>query len=79
MQPLTIDEINALKQSGVHSSVSNLLLLSFLKLIWSQDIINKQIEAHANYSLKTEYSKEKYKKRKEAKSDFFSSNVLSRV
>lgn len=51
VQPLTIDEINALKQSGVHSS----------------DIINKQIEAHANYSLKTEYSKEKYKKRKEAK------------
>jgi tRNA (adenine58-N1)-methyltransferase non-catalytic subunit len=26
-----------------------------------------QIEQHANYSLKTEYSKEKYKKRKEAK------------
>ncbi|KAK0481763.1 eukaryotic translation initiation factor 3 62 kDa subunit [Armillaria novae-zelandiae] len=51
VQPLTVDEINALKQSGVHSS----------------DIINKQIEAHANYSLKTEYSKEKYKKRKEAK------------
>jgi len=33
----------------------------------SQDIIKKQIEQHANYSLKTEYSKEKYKKRKEAK------------
>lgn len=33
----------------------------------SQDIINKQIEMHANYSLKTEYSKDKYKKRKEAK------------
>ena len=32
-----------------------------------QDIIKKQIEQHANYSLKTEYSKEKYKKRKEAK------------
>lgn len=31
------------------------------------DIIKKQIEQHANYSLKTEYSKEKYKKRKEAK------------
>lgn len=32
-----------------------------------QDIIKRQIEQHANYSLKTEYSKEKYKKRKEAK------------
>ncbi|TFK41846.1 Gcd10p family-domain-containing protein [Crucibulum laeve] len=51
VQPLTIDEIQVLKQSGVHAS----------------DIIKKQIEQHANYSLKTEYSKEKYKKRKEAK------------
>ncbi|KAF5368394.1 hypothetical protein D9758_002197 [Tetrapyrgos nigripes] len=51
VQPLTIAEIQALKQSGVHAS----------------DIIKKQIEQHANYSLKTEYSKEKYKKRKEAK------------
>ena len=32
-----------------------------------QEIIKKQIELHANYSMKTEYSKEKYKKRKEAK------------
>lgn len=30
-------------------------------------MIKKQIEKHANYALKTEYSKEKYKKRKEAK------------
>ncbi|KIM88856.1 hypothetical protein PILCRDRAFT_813845 [Piloderma croceum F 1598] len=51
VQPLTLEEIEALKQSGVHAS----------------DIIKKQIEQHANYSLKTEYSKEKYKKRKEAK------------
>ncbi|KAI3622705.1 eukaryotic translation initiation factor 3 62 kda subunit [Moniliophthora roreri] len=51
VQPLTLAEITALKQSGVHAS----------------DIIKKQIEQHANYSLKTEYSKEKYKKRKEAK------------
>ena len=36
-------------------------------VLFSQDIINRQIEAHANYSLKTEYSKEKYKKRKEEK------------
>ncbi|KAF8899064.1 Gcd10p family-domain-containing protein [Infundibulicybe gibba] len=51
VQPLTLEEIQALKQAGVHAS----------------DIIKKQIEQHANYSLKTEYSKEKYKKRKEAK------------
>ncbi|KAI0322994.1 Gcd10p-domain-containing protein [Amylostereum chailletii] len=51
VQPLTSQEIEALKQSGVHAS----------------DIIKKQIEMHANYSLKTEYSKDKYKKRKEAK------------
>ncbi|KAJ6621065.1 Gcd10p family-domain-containing protein [Mycena sp. CBHHK59/15] len=51
VQPLTIEEIQALKQSGVHAS----------------EIIKMQIEQHANYSLKTEYSKEKYKKRKEAK------------
>ncbi|KAF8716094.1 hypothetical protein AX14_012426 [Amanita brunnescens Koide BX004] len=51
VQPLTLQEIQTLKQSGVHAS----------------DIIKKQIEMHANYSLKTEYSKEKYKKRKEAK------------
>ncbi|KJA28350.1 hypothetical protein HYPSUDRAFT_33713 [Hypholoma sublateritium FD-334 SS-4] len=51
VQPLTVDEIQALKRSGVHAS----------------DIIKRQIEQHANYSLKTEYSKDKYKKRKEAK------------
>lgn len=48
---MTLEEIETLKQSGVHAT----------------DIIKKQIEQHANYSLKTEYSKEKYKKRKEAK------------
>ncbi|TRM66234.1 Gcd10p family-domain-containing protein [Schizophyllum amplum] len=51
VQPLTVQEIQALKQSGVHAA----------------EIIKKQIEQHANYALKTEYSKEKYKKRKEAK------------
>ncbi|KDR85722.1 hypothetical protein GALMADRAFT_1325199 [Galerina marginata CBS 339.88] len=51
VQPLTVDEIQTLKRAGVHAS----------------DIIKKQIEQHANYSLKTEYSKDKYKKRKEAK------------
>lgn len=38
-----------------------------ISLISHQEIIKKQIEQHANYSLKTEYSKDKYKKRKEAK------------
>ncbi|KAI1793101.1 Gcd10p-domain-containing protein [Ganoderma leucocontextum] len=51
VQPLTLEEIETLKQSGLHAS----------------EIIKKQIEQHANYSLKTEYSKEKYKKRKEMK------------
>ncbi|KAI9512878.1 Gcd10p-domain-containing protein [Russula earlei] len=51
VQPLTAAEIEALKQSGVHAT----------------EIIKKQIEMHANYSLKTEYSKDKYKKRKAAK------------
>ncbi|KAJ3812381.1 Gcd10p family-domain-containing protein [Lentinula lateritia] len=51
VQPLTLDEIQTLKQSGVHAS----------------EIIKRQIEQHVNYSLKTEYSKDKYKKRKEAK------------
>ncbi|KAH9947122.1 Gcd10p-domain-containing protein [Amylocystis lapponica] len=51
VQPLTSEEIEALKKSGLHAS----------------EIIKKQIEQHANYSMKTEYSKEKYKKRKEAK------------
>ncbi|KAF8634897.1 hypothetical protein AX15_000645 [Amanita polypyramis BW_CC] len=51
VQPLTLEEIKNLKEAGVHAS----------------DIIKKQIEMHANYSLKTEYSKEKYRKRKEAK------------
>ncbi|KDQ63239.1 hypothetical protein JAAARDRAFT_188836 [Jaapia argillacea MUCL 33604] len=46
VQPLTLEEIEALKKSGVHAN----------------EIIKKQIEMHANYSLKTEYSKEKYKK-----------------
>ncbi|KAJ3549898.1 hypothetical protein NM688_g5131 [Phlebia brevispora] len=51
VQPLTGEEIEAMKKSGARAS----------------DIINIQIEQHANYALKTEYSKEKYKKRKEAK------------
>ncbi|KAI0785350.1 Gcd10p-domain-containing protein [Irpex lacteus] len=51
VQPLTIKEIEELKNSGIHAS----------------EIIQKQIEQHANFQLKTEYSKEKYKKRKEAK------------
>lgn len=33
----------------------------------SQEIIQKQVEEHAAFDLKTEYSKDKYMKRKEAK------------
>ncbi|KAI6120657.1 Gcd10p-domain-containing protein [Pisolithus croceorrhizus] len=51
VQPLTVAEIEDMKKSGFHAS----------------EIIKTQIEQHANYSLKTEYSKEKYKQRKEAK------------
>ncbi|KAG8968769.1 hypothetical protein FRB90_010797, partial [Tulasnella sp. 427] len=52
VQPLTYEEIETLKKTpGVHSS----------------EIIKMQIAQNANYELKSEYSKEKYKKRKEAK------------
>ncbi|THH29061.1 hypothetical protein EUX98_g5127 [Antrodiella citrinella] len=51
VQPLSLVEIEALKRSGLSAS----------------EIIQRQIEQHANFGLKTEYSKEKYKKRKEAK------------
>ncbi|KAG8731866.1 tRNA (adenine(58)-N(1))-methyltransferase non-catalytic subunit trm6 [Ceratobasidium sp. 423] len=51
VQPLTTEEIEALKSSGAHVT----------------EIIKRQIEAHTTYELKNEYSKEKYKKRKEAK------------
>lgn len=70
VQPLTREEIQVLQQSGIHASVwTNLGLepICFLIMQTWQEIIKAQIEAHANYALKTEYSKEKYKKRKEAK------------
>ena len=70
IQPLTTAEIEALKQSGVHSSVRTPkvhLSHTVTHKPTTQEIIQKQIEQHANFTLKTEYSKEKYKKRKEAK------------
>lgn len=67
VQPLTFVDIQALKESGVHASVSLIGPSSAYNEWRWQDIIKKQIEQHANYSLKTEYSKEKYKKRKEEK------------
>ena len=70
VQPLTTVEIEALKQSGVHSSVRALAPYPGHTVAHKsalQEIIQKQIEQHANFTLKTEYSKEKYKKRKEAK------------
>ncbi|GAA6064134.1 hypothetical protein JCM10212_005135 [Sporobolomyces blumeae] len=50
-QNLTFVDIQALKDSGMSG----------------REIIQKQIEEHKSYELKTEYSKEKYMKRKEAK------------
>ncbi len=67
VQPLTSEEIETLKKSGLPAQVSLLVYLKFNISSAPQEIIRKQIEQHANYSLKTEYSKEKYKKRKEAK------------
>ena len=41
---------------------------SFEIALWrEQEIIAKQIEEHGAFDLKTEYSKDKYLKRKEAK------------
>jgi len=48
---MSYEEVEKLKLSGVKP----------------QDIIERQMSQHAGFSLKTEYSKDKYKKRKEAK------------
>lgn len=48
---MSYEEVEALKSSGARP----------------QDIIERQITQHTGFSLKTEYSKDKYKKRKEAK------------
>ncbi|BGO90082.1 hypothetical protein NBRC10512_004020 [Rhodotorula toruloides] len=50
-QALSFVDIKALKESGLSG----------------REIIQKQIEEHKTYELKTEYSKEKYMKKKEAK------------
>jgi tRNA (adenine-N(1)-)-methyltransferase non-catalytic subunit len=71
VQPLSTEEIEALKSSGVHVSVCSqpsLITLASRSLTGTpQEIIKKQTEQHAAFKLKNEYSKEKYKKRKEAK------------
>ena len=71
VQPLTLDEIEALKKANLPASVSAHTAEQAHEITSRchslKEIIKKQIEQHANYSLKTEYSKEKYKKRKEAK------------
>ena len=72
VQPLTAVEIEALKKSGAKATVClvfryELRQLSRVSFDCIQDIIKAQIEQHANYELKTEYSKDKYIKRKEAK------------
>ncbi|SCV67648.1 BQ2448_5259 [Microbotryum intermedium] len=50
-QSLTYDDINAFRSEGLSG----------------REIIEKQIQQHANFDKKTEYSKDKYMKRKEAK------------
>lgn len=50
-QTLTFDDIQALKDSG----------------LTGREIIQKQIDEHKAFELKTEYSKDKYLKRKQAK------------
>lgn len=50
-QSLTFDDIQALKESG----------------LTGREIIQKQIDEHKAFELKTEYSKDKYLKRKQAK------------
>ncbi|KDE04895.1 hypothetical protein MVLG_04653 [Microbotryum lychnidis-dioicae p1A1 Lamole] len=50
-QSLTYDDINAFRSEGLSG----------------RQIIEKQIQQHANFDKKTEYSKDKYMKRKEAK------------
>ncbi|KAG9102889.1 tRNA (adenine(58)-N(1))-methyltransferase non-catalytic subunit trm6 [Ceratobasidium sp. 370] len=70
VQPLTAQEIIALKESGAHVTVRKYIFQLRYGVRWSavpQEIIKRQIEAHTNYQLKNEYSKEKYRKRKEAK------------
>ncbi|EGO01679.1 hypothetical protein SERLA73DRAFT_177104 [Serpula lacrymans var. lacrymans S7.3] len=71
VQPMALEEIESWKRAGMHASVGFFLKLPTVdtseNLVFLKDIINRQIEQHANYSLKTAYSKEKYKKRKEAK------------
>lgn len=69
VQPLTFNEIESLKKSGLHASVRPFPILYRVCMLSDipQEIIKRQIETHANYELKTEYSKDKYKKRKEAK------------
>lgn len=72
-QALSFVDIKALKESGLSGRVCSrgktvrfVLDIDFL-LCLSQEIIQKQIEEHKTYELKTEYSKEKYMKKKEAK------------
>lgn len=54
-QKLTFIEIESLKNSGKSG----------------REIIQKQVEEHSAFELKTEYSKDKYLKRKEAKFHLF--------
>lgn len=77
------------KTPGVHSSVGIvfvwLMMYAILRVVHfasPKDIIKMQIDQNANYEMRTEYSKDKYKKRKEAKSvrpSSFSSCSATRI
>ena len=71
---MTLEEIESLKKSGLHATVRRAFgpgKSPIFNVGSLQEIIKKQIEQHATYSLKTEYSKEKYRKRKEMKCVFY--------
>ena len=74
-QKLTFEDITALRNEGKSGRVSSLSRGCLRRrprwlnrrLATVQEIIQKQVEKHGAFELKTEYSKDKYMKRKEAK------------
>lgn len=77
-QALSFVDIQALKESGlsgrVRTASPDRAAVAEIDPMpcRAQEIIQKQIEEHKTYELKTAYSKEKYMKRKEAKCAAFS-------
>lgn len=66
--PLSTSKRSRTKEYLVESVYRLATLFVLILRLSFQDIIAKQIEEHSAYELKTEYSKDKYMKRKEAKS-----------